>query len=198
MGDSTTNGTFQQALQVRIATIGMFPTISTFELFLNGRLLPNEIREDENFKIINETAALLVGIANDLCSLGKDLHHFGCTNQTIEQQRRIWPNLVFGLITFEWKELVEAASSIFDKAVCAIVALYHASIQRFDHHCALLLAVPHLDVATKAQLHDYQRLVRYCVYGFNWWQAMAPRYTKYPVTTETGAIYSFAINANGD
>lgn len=185
---------FESFVVQRAKTIGMLNTAQVVELSC-GFVLPQQIWNHRSFQLLLQYAAELVGLTNELVSLGKDIRHFqdarevaistedsgSATTTTMSpSSSSAWTNLV--LIYAELHQIDLRAS------IQRIIQLHDAAIVKFDAEANLL--VEHLS-AEQEELTDSSSLplgnwkerllgfiynLRVCVYGFAYWHMTTERY----------------------
>ena len=154
--------TSSEAMQSRIATIGMYATAHLLEHARHVEL-PREFHDHATVHKIKNLANKIVGLGNDLLSLGKDM----ASN---------YVNVVLVLRD----ELVISLR----EAVRVVVHLHEESLLEFDRLATSLPSFGHqYDAAIQASLDDLRQA---CV-GFTMWEARAPRYAAFKVFVD-GAV----------
>jgi len=150
---------FALQLEMRIATIGMYATVYLLEDTYDYEL-PRTFHAHPTVRRIKKLANLLVGLGNDIFSLGKDL-----------AEGQI--NLVSTLLQ---EEMVSC-----DQALEQLIGMHDAAIEEFDRLAAGIGSWGELDDRYIARwLQD----VRYASLGFTLWEAQAPRYTAHKVVVD--------------
>lgn len=144
---------FNVQLELRCATIGMAPTICLLE-DMHGHELPASFHGLPAVQRLKWLAGLLVGIGNDVFSLGKDLTEGH-------------PNLASNLIS---KSGLSAPNAILQ-----LIQLHDESVLELDRLAATLLGTdPHVE--------RWIRALRFATLGFTLWESQAPRYATWKVT----------------
>lgn len=149
---------FARQLALRIATIGMEPTVYLLEDAYDFEL-PREFHEDPRARRLKDLASEIVGLGNDILSLGKDLH---------EGQ--------FNLVT----TLMHERNLLVDEAIEYLFRANDAAMREYDR-----LADEILQTSThqRAETARWLQGVRFASLGFTLWEAQAPRYTAYKVVS---------------
>lgn len=154
--------TFAAAMQSRIATIGMYASAYLTE-YAQHVELPKEFHDHATVHQIKMLAGKIVGLGNDLSSLGKDMAS----------------NYVNVILVLK-DELVISLR----EAVRVVVHLHEEALLEFDRLAASLPSFGHrVDAAIQVWLGD---LRQNCV-GFTMWEARAPRYAAFKVFVD-GAV----------
>lgn len=155
---------WERFLEIRMYTIGMFPTMLLIEQSL-GIDLPEYVREDPAIKRLARLAALLVACGNEVSSAPKDY-------------RASWPN---------WMSFYQLLND------CSIGECYEAmaemnrkAIQEFDEIAANL---PSWGSPIDAWVQAWVCSLRYCVSGFARWHAEAPRYHQHSIVNSVEKRY---------
>ncbi|HRI70900.1 MAG TPA: terpene synthase family protein [Polyangium sp.] len=153
---------FSDAMQSRIATIGMYATAHLLEHARHIEL-PRIIHQHPTVRRIKMLANKIVGLGNDLLSLGKDL-------------ARDYVNVIVVLAD-------EYALSL-QEAIRRSTRMHDDALLEFDRLAASLPSFgPEHDGAIAVWLDD----LRYSCLGFVMWEARAPRYAAFKVLVD-GAV----------
>ena len=148
--------TFERQMQLRIATIGMYATIHLLEdaqSFERSR----EFHARPTVQRIEQLAGQIVGIGNDLLSLGKDCAEEQC-------------NLVTTLMR-------ERQVSI-GTAIEMLVHMHDAALEEFDR---LGDTLPEALGGASPYLARWLQDLRYAALGFSLWESQSPRYTAHKI-----------------
>lgn len=144
---------FAEAMQLRMATIGMSATTHLVE-YARHIEVSREFHEHPTVRKIKKLSDKIVGIGNDLLSLGKDL-------------ASDYANIVVALAD-------EMAVSLREAIRC-VVRMHDEALLEFDRLAASLPSFGSVhDDAIAVWLGD----LRYACIGFTLWEARAPRYAK--------------------
>lgn len=196
--------TFQELVEQRKRTIGLKTTLITLELWM-GMEIPPHIAHSVDFIHFCDIATELVGLVNDLVSLGKDIIHFEQEEETkshasdngvntnnqkdAETKEHMWPNIVLAYMT--------------ENRICLTYAIAYI----VQHHDLLVAQMDALSLQILSNcgeewwecLSGYFCHVRYCVRGFNLWHTVTPRYTQHaPLDLITNTLFVFSSpTANG-
>jgi hypothetical protein len=165
---------FATQLDMRIATIGMNGTFGLFEDAYDFEL-PPEVHADPNVRKLKRLSGQIVGLGNDIFSLGKDV----ATNQI---------NLV---LTLMHEELLT-----FERALEKLIRMHDRSLAEYDAVAAKVGSWgPEVDRVLQRWIED----VRYASLGFSLWEARAARYLAYKVVARGRVIEpSFDFFTMGD
>ena len=147
---------FDRQMQLRIATIGMYATIHLLEDAQNFERT-REFHAHPTVQRLEALAGQIVGLGNDLLSLGKDCAEDQC-------------NLVTTLMR-------ERDISI-ETAIERLVRMHDEALEEFDRLGDWLennLAKP------IPQLGRWLQDLRYASLGFSLWESQAPRYTAHKI-----------------
>jgi hydroxymethylglutaryl-CoA reductase len=143
---------FDLQLEQRIETIGMYPTAYLIEDGYDFEL-PVEFHAHPLTKRLKKLSNMLVGLGNDVFSLGKDL-----------SEGQI--NLV--------STLMKEAGVGGDEALARVIALHDAAVIEYDEVAAQL---PNFGAELDAWVARWVQDIRCASIGFSLWEAQAPRYT---------------------
>lgn len=154
---------FAEALQSRIATIGMYATGNLVE-YAHRLELPQVFHENAIVRRLKVLAGKIVGLGNDLSSLGKD----------IDSE---YVNVVL--------VLADERSISLREAIRCIARMHDESLVEFDHHAQ---SVPSFGAAHDAAVQIWLRDLRYACLGFTLWESAAPRYTAFKILVNGAAI----------
>jgi hypothetical protein len=154
---------FEEHLRMRIATIGMYPTLYLFEDAF-GHELPRGFHEHPTVRRLKLLANQIVGLGNDILSFGKDL-----------AERQV--NLVS---TFMADHGVDAP-----EALSRLIGMHDASLEEFDQLAGVMPQVP---VDAAPCVGRWLNGVRHASLGFGLWEAQAPRYTEHQLVWEGRVI----------
>ncbi len=147
---------FDRQIELRIATIGMYATVYLLEDAHDFERSP-AFDANPTVRRIERLANQIVGLGNDLLSLGKDCVEDQC-------------NLVTTLMR-------ESEVSI-DTAIERLVRMHDESLEEFDRLADALVAGPS---GASPYLARWLRDVRYAALGFSLWESQAPRYTAHKI-----------------
>ncbi len=148
--------TFERHLALRIATIGMFATVQLLEDAHNFEL-PREFHARPAVRRIETLAGQIVGLGNDILSLGKDCAEDQC-------------NLV--------TTLMRERGLTIDAAIETLVHMHDEALEEYDRLGDTLIASAPESAAHVARwLQD----LRYASIGFSLWESQAPRYTAHKI-----------------
>ncbi len=168
---------FDEQLELRIATIGMYATVYLLEDEYDYEL-PPRFHSNLAVRRMKRLANLLVGLGNDIFSWGKDI-----------SERQI--NLV--------TTLMEQRGWSAQRALAHVISLHDRAIEEFDVLAEILTdAGDEYDGVVRRWIED----VRFASVGFTRWEAQAPRYCAHKVvvagrvlepvlTFEQGSAYSW-------
>ena len=145
---------FEESVQCRINTIGMHAT-SYFLEYAGGIELPAGFHEHPTVGAIKDVAGEIVGLGNDIWSLGKD-YALG------------YINVILAL-----KE--ELGVSLFE-AFCRVIAAHNDSVAELD---ALASGLPSFGSGYDAWVAKWLTDLRHCCVGFELWESVAPRYREH-------------------
>ena len=154
---------FSDALQSRIATIGMYVTAHLLE-YARHVELPDEFHDHAAIVAIKTLSNKIVGLGNDLISLGKDLAS-GYVNVILaysDENRLSLPAAIGGVARMHDEALLE-----FDRLVSSLPSFGPA----YDEAVAL-----------------WCRDLRHACLGFTLWEARAPRYTAFKLFVNGAAV----------
>lgn len=147
---------FDRQMELRIATIGMYAVVQLLE-DAQGYERSREFHAHPTIQRIETLANQIVGLGNDLLSLGKDCAEGQC-------------NLVTTLMR-------ERGISI-DAAIERLVQMHDEALEEYDHLGDSLEQEPNGAFPHIAQwLQD----LRYASLGFSLWESQAPRYTAHKI-----------------
>jgi len=142
---------FREALRSRINTIGTYPTAYLLEYIL-GRELPRAFHEHSMVRELKTLAGKIVGLGNDIFSLGKD-----------------WTS---GYVNVAFAYRDERGCTMRE-AIFAVVREHNEAVRDFDRVARLL---PSFGRAWDEPIAEWLRLLRYSCFGFTVWESRAPRY----------------------
>jgi hypothetical protein len=142
---------FDEMLELRTVTIGMYPTCYLLEL-TEGVDLPGSFYDNPIVREIKRLASRLILFGNEFGSLAKDLADG-------------WPNLVTAL---QRQRNVSAYDAFND-----LVDMHNADVDAFDDLERLL---PDWGPEIDLQIRGWVQAVRYSVLGFTLWESLAERY----------------------
>jgi len=143
---------FEQQLELRVATIGMTPTIFLLE-DIHGWELPRGFHGLPAVKRLKSLSGLLVALGNEVFSFAKDLE---------EQQ----PNLALNLV-------LSSGYSAAD-AVARLITMHDEGVAEFDRVAANI-------VESEPFAELWIRDLRFATLGFTIWESEAPRYSSHKV-----------------
>jgi hypothetical protein len=147
---------FDKQLELRIATIGMYATIYLLEDAHNFERT-REFDQNPTVKRIGEVASQIVGIGNDLLSLGKDCAEDQCNLVTTLMREREVP---------------------IDAAIEVLVQMHDASLDELDR---LGDSLAESLGAASPYLTRWLQDLRYAALGFSLWDSQSPRYTAHKI-----------------
>lgn len=154
---------FERHLEMRVATIGMPATALLLE-HADGAELPREFHAHPAVRRLEWLASAIVGLGNEILSLGKDL--------AADQY-----NLVTTL-------MAERALDV-DQAVEALVRMHDDALVEFD---AVADALSGPEGELTPTLERWLDDMRYASVGFSLWASQAPRYTAHRVVARDVVI----------
>ncbi len=160
--------TFSEALQSRIATIGMYATGQLIEHVRHVEL-PREFYEHATVHKIKMLASKIVGLGNDLLSLGKDM-----TSNYV--------NVVLVLQD-------ELTISLRD-ALRAVVQMHEEALAEFDRSA---ISLPSFGAQYDEAIDDWLRDLRKASVGFTVWEARAPRYAAFKVVVDGAVVDPYLV-----
>jgi hypothetical protein len=171
---------FDEQLEMRVATIGMYATVYLLE-DVYGVELPRAVHTHPTVRRLKWLANEIVGLGNDILSFGKDY---------VEDQ--------INLVT----TLMSERGLTVDDALEHLVHLHDQALIEYDRRADSLLAEQgpwprELGPIIERWLMD----VRYASLGFSLWESQAPRYTAYKVVARGRVIeprFSFFPPRRGD
>lgn len=143
---------FETQLELRVATIGMAPTIFHLE-DINDHELPRSFHELAAVKRLKWLSGLLVGLGNDIFSFGKDL---------AEGQPNLASNLILN------------AGLGAREAVARLVRMHDEGVRELDDVASDL-------EASDSIVARWVRDLRFATLGFTVWESQAPRYAEHKV-----------------
>ena len=147
---------FDRQMELRVATIGMYATVHLLD-DAHDHERPREIYDHPTVRRIEALAGKIVGLGNDLLSLGKDCAEDQC-------------NLVTTLMR-------ERGISI-DDAIERLVHMHDEALEELDRLGDSLAAGPS---GTSPYLARWIQDLRYAALGFSLWESRAPRYTAHKI-----------------
>jgi len=150
---------FDVQLEMRIETIGMYPTAYLLEDVYDFEL-PRAFHADPITRRLKKLSNKIVGLGNDILSFGKDL----AENQI---------NLIS---TY----MIETHSS-GDAALTHVMAMHDAAVAEYD---ALAAQVGSWGAAAAPHIARWIQDIRYASLGFSLWEAQAPRYRAFRIAIE--------------
>ncbi|UJR83780.1 terpene synthase family protein [Sandaracinus amylolyticus] len=148
--------TFEEQLETRIVTIGMYPTLHLLEDALDHEL-PRELHEDPVVAQLARTSGEIVGLGNEIFSFGKDF-----------ALGRL--NLV--------STLMHEADLSGGEALEEIVRMHDRALERYDRLAASLGS---WGAAEDPWVARWLEDIRHASLGFSLWEARAPRYAAHKV-----------------
>jgi hypothetical protein len=153
---------FADAMRARIETIGMYATARLIE-YARGRELPKHFHEHDAVQDLMMLANKIVGLGNDIFSLGKD-----------------WASGYVNVVL----ALREDFSLPMLDAVRSILGEHDEAIVDFDQ---LARTLPSFGEEWDAEIAEWLRQLRYSCVGFTLWESRAPRYTSLEMLVD-GAV----------
>ncbi len=145
---------FSDALQSRIATIGMYVTADLIE-YARHIELPYAFHDHETVQNIKTLANKIVGLGNDLVSLGKDL--------------------ASGYVNVILAFAEENSLSLRD-AIRSVARMHDEALVEYDQ---LVLSLPSFGATHDDAVAIWCRDLRHACLGFTLWEAHAPRYAAF-------------------
>lgn len=147
---------FARQMDLRIATIGMYATVHLLE-DAHDFELPPEFHAHPTVRRIETLASQIVGLGNDILSLGKDCSEDQC-------------NLV--------TTLMREDDVPIDTAIERLVLMHDEALEEYDRLGDSLASFP-----TEASSYIAQWLqdLRYASLGFSLWESQAPRYSAHKI-----------------
>jgi terpene synthase-like protein len=147
---------FDRQMELRIATIGMYATVHLLD-DAHDHERPRELYDHPTVRRIETLAGQIVGLGNDLLSLGKDCAEDQC-------------NLVTTLMR-------ERGISI-DDAIEQLVHMHDEALEELD---TLGDALERGAGAAAPYVARWLQDLRYASLGFSLWESQAPRYTAHKI-----------------
>lgn len=163
---------FEALYDCRTVSIGMYPVFYLLE-HAEGFELPDAVHDHPAVVALKRSAARLVGLANDLCGLAKDL-------------REDWLNLV--------RILRKRAHITLPQAFEEVVRIHNDEVRAFDR---LASALPSFGPGLDVLVRGWVQAARHNVYGFALWGSVAERYQRYKVLVGDQALIA-AVSIEGD
>jgi len=147
---------FEEQIELRIATIGMYATVYLLEDEYDYELPPG-FHSNLAVRRMKRLANLLVGLGNDLFSWGKDVseHQINLVTTLVEQRG--------------WSP---------QRALAHVISLHDRAVEEFDVLAEILTDMgDEFDGVVRRWIED----VRFASIGFTRWEAQAPRYVAHKV-----------------
>lgn len=158
-----TRPSFEEQMEMRIATIGMYATVYLLEDAYDSEL-PRAFHADPTVLRIKRLANQIVGLGNDIFSFGKDLKE-GQINLT--------------------STLMAEADIGAGEALERLIRMHDAALTEYDELASRVVGWgSEIDEVIVRWLQD----VRYASFGFTSWESGAPRYTRHAVVSEGAVI----------
>jgi hypothetical protein len=154
---------FATQLQMRMATIGMRTTVDLFEDAYDFEL-PRELHAQANILELKKLSDKIVGLGNDIFSLGKDI-----------AEQKI--NLVSTLMQEECLSL--------ESALERLIRMHDLALKEYD---VLSCEVGNWGQEAGLVVERWLQDIRYASLGFTLWEAQAPRYTSHRVVVNGKVI----------
>ncbi|MBL8957223.1 MAG: hypothetical protein JNK82_40995, partial [Myxococcaceae bacterium] len=154
---------FDVQLEMRIETIGMYPTAYLLEDAYDYEL-PRAFHADPKTRRLKKLANKIVGLGNDILSFGKDL-----------AEKQI--NLVSTYIA-------ETGASPAD-AFAQVMAMHDASVAEYDRVAA---QVGSWGAGADPWVRRWVQDIRYASLGFSLWESQAPRYLAWRIAIDGRVI----------
>lgn len=154
---------FSDALQSRIATIGMYGTAHLLE-YARHVELPDEIHEHAAVRSLKTLSGKIVGLGNDLISLGKDLAS-GYVNVILA--------------------FAEENRLSLSEAIGGVASMHDEALLEFDR---LVSSLPSFGPTYDEAVAFWCRDLRHACLGFTLWEARAPRYTAFKLFVNGSAV----------
>ena len=149
---------FAKQLELRIATIGMYPTVYLLE-DAYGFELPPEFHADPTVRRIKWLANEIVGLGNDVFSFGKDF-----------KQGHL--NLI--------SNLVHTGMTV-GHALKTIIQMHNQALLDYDRLASRMRG---WGDAADSVIATWLQDIRYASLGFSLWEAQAPRYTAHKLVID--------------
>jgi hypothetical protein len=169
----TTVLNLEQALVLRMISIGIRPTSILYERVI-GTEFPEYIFNDPLYKKLIDNAALIVGIQNDLMSVGKDIRNHQITTNVILCHNK------------------EYSTSIVD-SYKAIIDIHDKTVREFDEIAEQFLL--NMEEEWKERMEMYINQLRYADSGYANWHSNAVRYREH-VVMENGVYIRILAEKN--
>lgn len=147
---------FDRQMELRIATIGMYATVHLLD-DAHDHERPRALYDDPTVRRIETLAGQIVGLGNDLLSLGKDCAEDQC-------------NLVTTLMR-------ERGISI-DDAIEHLVRMHDEALEELDR---LGDDLERRSGGASSSIARWLQDLRYASLGFSLWESQAPRYTAHKI-----------------
>jgi len=148
---------FDLYLEQRKKTIGMLNTAQLLEIAC-GFELPPEIWYDEDFQQLLDISALLVGLGNELVSLGKDIYHYEQNNAetfTTNTTKSI-PSSFSAMM---WTNLILVYCTLYEvrlsDAINFVISLHDRYVREFDEIAARLTNYQNHNNTTNNKYDDH-------------------------------------------
>jgi hypothetical protein len=147
---------FDRQMELRIATIGMYATVHLLD-DAHDHERPRDLYDHPTVRRIETLAGQIVGLGNDLLSLGKDCAEDQC-------------NLV--------TTLMRERGITIDDAIERLVRMHDEALEELD---VLGDSLERGAGASAPYVARWLRDLRYASLGFSLWESQAPRYTAHKI-----------------
>lgn len=207
--------TMEERINQRVITIGMTNTAMLLELAC-GFVVPEFVWKSAEFQRLIYLSGLLVGLVNEMVSLGKDIRHFSelnigeITTPGITQSATVgnsgssvyhWPNVILN----HYYDAEDESSQLhsFGDSVTLFMKMHDDAVLEFDKCAKEVLKnfdITPLDFGARSSsswielLKAYFTNLRYCVYGFCFWHCTTERYMRYSVfDSHCNTLFRFSL-----